>query len=79
MLLRRSTQSTTINGSQITTKQLGEECLLRHGKDVLEGEINRKLLEQELRKRNKTVTQRDVDAEEEGAAGGAKRARLGRL
>jgi parvulin-like peptidyl-prolyl isomerase len=53
----------TINQGQVTLKQLAEECLVRHGKDVLEGEINRKLLEQELRRRNKTVERRQIDAE----------------
>jgi parvulin-like peptidyl-prolyl isomerase len=52
-----------INDGQVTVKQLAEECTARHGKDVLEGEINRKLLEQELRRRNRTVTQQAVDAE----------------
>jgi parvulin-like peptidyl-prolyl isomerase len=53
----------TVNKGQVTIQQLAEECIQRHGKDVLEGEINRKLLEQELRRRNKTVTQRDMDVE----------------
>ena len=39
----------TINGGQIAMKQLADECVARHGKDVLEGEINRRLLDQELR------------------------------
>jgi hypothetical protein len=53
----------TINNSRVSMKQLGDECLLRHGKDVLEGEINRRLLEQQLRKAGKTITQADIDAE----------------
>jgi len=58
----------TINNGQVTLKQLGEECLARHGKDVLEGEINRRILEQELRRQNKAVTQHDVDLEVSRAA-----------
>ena len=53
----------TINNGPIAMKQLADECLARHGKDVLEGEINRKLLEQELRRRNKQVTQPAIDEE----------------
>jgi parvulin-like peptidyl-prolyl isomerase len=52
-----------INGSQLTVLQLSEECLDRHGRSVLEGEINRKLLVQELRRRNKTVEEQDIDRE----------------
>lgn len=58
----------TINGAQITMAQLADECILRHGKDVLEGEINRKLLEQELRRQNKQVSQPAVDEEIRRAA-----------
>lgn len=58
----------TINGGQITMAQLADECILRHGKDVLEGEINRKLLEQELKRQNKQVTQPSIDEEIRRAA-----------
>ncbi len=53
----------TINGGQITMKQLADDCIARHGKDVLEGEINRRLLEQELRRHNRQVTQPAIDEE----------------
>ena len=53
----------TINGGQITMKQLADECVARHGKDVLEGEINRTILEQELRRRKLQVTQQAIDQE----------------
>lgn len=53
----------TINGAQITMRQLAEECLMRHGLTVLDGEINRLLLKQELAKRKKTVTKKDLDEE----------------
>lgn len=53
----------TINKGQVTMKQLADECLLRHGKDVLEGEINRQLLEQELQRRGKAIGRADIDTE----------------
>jgi parvulin-like peptidyl-prolyl isomerase len=58
----------TINGGSITMKQLADESLARHGKDVLEGEINRRLLEQELRRRQRQVTQPAIDEEIRRAA-----------
>ena len=53
----------TVNGEKITTQELGQECLLRHGQDVLETEISHLLLEQALKGANATVVQADVDAE----------------
>ena len=53
----------TINKGQVTIQQLADECLDRHGKDVLEGEINRQLLEQELRRNGKSIGQREIDGE----------------
>lgn len=58
----------TINGRPVSMLQLAEECIARHGDEVLDGEINRKLLEQQLAKRNVTVTQQDVDQEVARAA-----------
>ncbi|TWU60514.1 Foldase protein PrsA 2 precursor [Rubripirellula tenax] len=52
-----------INGEQITLGLIGEECIKRHGEEVLEGEINRKLLTQALRQAGKRVT--DADLQEE--------------
>lgn len=57
-----------VNNQKITLAQLAAECVKRHGKDVLEGEINRKLLNQALSKAKKTVTQTDLQAEIERAA-----------
>jgi len=57
-----------LNGRPITMQQLGEECLARHGKDVLEGEINRLLLIQELRRNAKIVDEQDIDREVTRAA-----------
>lgn len=53
----------TINGQQILINQLAEECIRRHGKEVLEGEINRLLLTQELKRRGTKVEQNDLNAE----------------
>jgi parvulin-like peptidyl-prolyl isomerase len=58
----------TVNGDRITMKELGEECLLRHGDEVLELEISQMLLEQAVKKANITVTQADIDAEIRHAA-----------
>ena len=58
----------TVNGQQLTTGQLAEECLARHGADVLEGEINRVLLTQHLKKAGKAVGDQDMNEEVANAA-----------
>jgi parvulin-like peptidyl-prolyl isomerase len=58
----------TVNGDRVTMKELGDECLLRHGEEVLESEISRLLLEQTLTKENIAVTDADLDAEIRHAA-----------
>jgi len=57
-----------INGQQITIATLAQKCMKRHGADVLEGEINRNLLQQTLRKAKKQVTDQDLHAEISRAA-----------
>ncbi len=52
-----------INGRKISERQLAEECIKRHGTEVLEGTINRKLLEQACEKRNIKITEADLDRE----------------
>ena len=52
-----------INDRRITLRELSEECIDRHGLEVLEGTINRHLLEQALRAKNITVSQAELDAE----------------
>ncbi len=52
-----------VNGQQVLISQVGEEAIKRYGADVLEGEINRKLLMQELRSEKKQVAQVDLDQE----------------
>lgn len=53
----------TINDVPITIRELDEECLARHGQDILEGMISRKVIEQACQKRNVTVTEKDLEAE----------------
>ena len=38
----------TVNGQPITLKKLGDECILRYGEVVLEGEVNRTMLKLSL-------------------------------
>src|SRR5205085_7189380 len=57
-----------INQKKITIRELAEECLERQGTEVLDGAINRRLLEQALKKRSLAVTQQDIDAEVARAA-----------
>jgi len=52
-----------VNGEPITIDALDEECMARHGQGVLEGMINRKILEQACRKRNIAVGEEDLQQE----------------
>jgi len=58
----------TVNGDRITMRELGQECMLRHGEDVLETRISHLLLEQELKNAGLTVTEADLQAEVHHAA-----------
>ncbi len=58
----------TVNGDRITTKELGRECLLRHGEQVLENEISHLLLEQSIKAAGLQVTEADLDTEVRHAA-----------
>ena len=42
----------TVDGTQITIRELAEECIARHGQEVLEGVIGRKILEQACKRQN---------------------------
>jgi hypothetical protein len=53
----------TINGRQVPTQQLADECVARYGKEVLEGEINRLVLLQELQKNQKSVVDAAIHEE----------------
>ncbi len=57
-----------VNNQSITLSQLSAECIKRHGKDVLEGEINRKLLNQALKTAGKTISDAELQAEVARAA-----------
>ena len=57
-----------VNGQPVTIASISAECVKRHGLEVLDGEINRKLLSQALRKAGQEVTQEDIRAEVERAA-----------
>lgn len=57
-----------INGRVMTTDAMAAECAKRHGNEVLEGMIGRKLLDQATRKSGIQITQADMDAEVAHAA-----------
>ncbi len=60
-----------INGETVSISIVSTECIKRHGIEVLEGEINRKLLTQSLRKAGKQVVEADLAAEVSRAASSA--------
>lgn len=53
----------TINGQPVSLQEMANECLDRHGEEVLQGTINRKMLEQAATKARVTITDADLDAE----------------
>jgi len=57
-----------VNGDRITMKELRQECMLRHGEEVLETEISQLLLEQTLKRARLTVSEDDLQAEIHHAA-----------
>ena len=58
----------TVNGDRILMRELGQECFLRYGEEVLETEISQLLLDQELKRAGITVTEADLQAEVRHAA-----------
>ncbi len=52
-----------INGHKIPVRDLAEECIDRYGTDVLDGAINRLIIEQALRKRQTKVADADIQTE----------------
>jgi len=52
-----------VNGSPIYLRQLDEECMRRHGADVLQGLIGRRMLELACQQNQVTVSEKDIDAE----------------
>jgi parvulin-like peptidyl-prolyl isomerase len=57
-----------VNGERIAMQELGGECFLRHGQEVLEGEISHLLLKQAIDAAGVSVTQADIEAEMRHAA-----------
>lgn len=57
-----------INGRKLTVLELAEECIERHGVDILAGTINRRLIEQECARRKIEVSEADIQAEIHRAA-----------
>ncbi len=57
-----------VNDRKITLQHLGEQCIQRYGEAVLDGEINRKLLVQAMKRRSIQVTQADLQDEIRRAA-----------
>jgi parvulin-like peptidyl-prolyl isomerase len=57
-----------INGNRVSVADLAEMCIDRHGEEVLEGTISRRLLEQECKRKGVTVTDAEIDAEIANAA-----------
>lgn len=58
----------TVNDKSITIRELSEYCIERHGLDVLDQAINRRILEQELKRRGLVVNEQDIDGEVSRAA-----------
>jgi len=52
-----------INGQTITIDQLAQRCIERHGEEVLEGTINRKLIELACEKLRISVSEQELDRE----------------
>lgn len=57
-----------LNREPIPMELLAAECISRHGRPILKGEINRVLLSTALTSANKQITQADIDAEVARAA-----------
>ena len=53
----------TVNGQKVLKNQVAEECITRYGKMMLEVEINRTLLVQELERNGMSVEPEEVTAE----------------
>ena len=52
-----------VNGAPIYLRQLDEECIVRHGADVLQGLIGRRMLELDCKQNQVTVSEQEIDAE----------------
>lgn len=52
-----------INGQPVPLDQLAAECVSRHGREILKGEINRTVINNAMKVKNVVVTQADIDSE----------------
>ena len=52
-----------VNGAPIYLRQLDDECINRHGTDVLHGLIGRRMLELTCQQNQVTVSEQEIDAE----------------
>lgn len=52
-----------VNDAPIYLRQLDEECMLRHGSDVLQALIGRRMLELECQQKQVSVSSQEIDAE----------------
>jgi parvulin-like peptidyl-prolyl isomerase len=57
-----------VNGADITWDELAQQCIRRHGKEVLETMANKHLIAEECRRRGINVSRAEVDAEVERLA-----------
>ena len=57
-----------INDMPVSLRELAEMCIDRHGEEVLDGTISRRLIEQECKRKNIKVTEEEIDAEIANAA-----------
>ncbi len=52
-----------VNGEPIYLRRLDDECLVRHGSDVLQGLIGRRMLELDCKQNRVEVSEKEIDAE----------------
>ena len=57
-----------INNLPVSLRELAEMCIDRHGEEVLDGTISRRLIEQECKRKQIEVTDEEIDAEIANAA-----------
>lgn len=57
-----------VNGVPVTREQLGQDCLIHYGSEVLEALVNKHLIVEACKQRNITVSRAEVDAEIERMA-----------
>jgi len=52
-----------VNGEQLALRDLAEECVARHGLEILEGTITRKILEQACQRQSIAVSEKEMEQE----------------